>query len=251
MFRFPSVLLSRRHCRRKLSTTTTSQPLELPLSHPIYLIWGSNTGVGKTLVSAGIAASSLLSSPSPVKFHYLKPLQTGFPSDSDSRFVFNKLFHLRNRTTPCIALSASLRVLNASRAAATENDQTSFSADGERSASSELVCKTLYAWEEAVSPHLAAEREGFVVKDSVVLETLRRCFRDVVESGVGKERSEVMCIVETAGGVASPGPSGSLQCDLYRCEFQPFLSFCSNTCRFSFDETIFRSMYLVRCLKFC
>lgn len=102
-----------------------------------------------------------------------------------------------------------------------------------------------------MSPHLAAEREGFVVKDSVVLETLRRCFRDVVESGVGKERSEVMCIVETAGGVASPGPSGSLQCDLYRCEFQPFLSFCLNTCRFSFDETIFRSMYLVRCLKFC
>ncbi|EEF27301.1 hypothetical protein RCOM_0247860, partial [Ricinus communis] len=24
------------------------------------------------------------------------------------------------------------------------------------------------------------------------------------------------CIVETAGGVASPGPSGTLQCDLYR-----------------------------------
>lgn len=82
--------------------------------------------------------------------------------------------------------------------------------------SSELICKTLYAWEEAVSPHLAAEREGFVVEDSAVLGTLQRCFRDVVESGVGKERSEVLCIVETAGGVASPGPSGSLQCDLYR-----------------------------------
>ncbi|PWA92862.1 Aminotransferase class-III [Artemisia annua] len=39
----------------------------------------------------------------------------------------------------------------------------------------ELVCKTMYAWKEAISPHLA-----------------------------------------TAGGVASPGASGSLQCDLYR-----------------------------------
>ncbi|GAU21001.1 hypothetical protein TSUD_201500 [Trifolium subterraneum] len=77
MYRFPTVLLSRHLHRRKLSTTT-SQPLQLPLSHPIYTIWGSNTGVGKTLVSAGIAASSLLSSHSPVKFHYLKPLQTGF-----------------------------------------------------------------------------------------------------------------------------------------------------------------------------
>lgn len=89
----------------------------------------------------------------------------------------------------------------------------------EGSGSSELICKTLYAWEEAVSPHLAAEREDFAVKDSVVLESLHRCFREVVKSGVGKERSEVMCVVETAGGVASPGPSGSLQCDLYRCVF--------------------------------
>lgn len=67
-----------------------------------------------------------------------------------------------------------------------------------------------------MSPHLAAEREGLVVKDSAVLETLGECLEDVVECGAGKERSEVLCVVETAGGVASPGPSGSLQCDLYR-----------------------------------
>jgi dethiobiotin synthetase/adenosylmethionine--8-amino-7-oxononanoate aminotransferase len=77
----------------------------------------------------------------------------------------------------------------------------------------------LYAWEEAVSPHLAVDLEGYVVKDSVVLETLHKCFREVSESGVDKERSEVLCVVETAGGVASPGPSGSLQCDLYRCVY--------------------------------
>lgn len=85
------------------------------------------------------------------------------------------------------------------------------------STSSELICRTLYAWDEAVSPHLAAEREGYIVEDSAVLESLQLCFREVVESGVDKERSEVLCIVETAGGVASPGSSGSLQCDLYRC----------------------------------
>ncbi|XP_027331712.1 bifunctional dethiobiotin synthetase/7,8-diamino-pelargonic acid aminotransferase, mitochondrial isoform X2 [Abrus precatorius] len=214
MYRFPSVLLSRRLHRRKLSYTS-SQPLHLPLSHPIYFIWGSNTGVGKTLVSAGIAASYLLSSPSPSQFHYLKPLQTGFPSDSDSRFVFNKVRQLSLFRNPRIPFSASLRVLNVSPVV-TEINSLSSSAAEEGVGSSELVCKTLYAWEEAVSPHLAAEREGLVVKDSVVLETLHRCFGDVVKSGADKERSEVLCVVETAGGVASPGPSGSLQCNLYR-----------------------------------
>ncbi|KAG4959075.1 hypothetical protein JHK87_035708 [Glycine soja] len=213
MFRFPSVLLSRRLHRRELSSSTTSHPPSLPLSHPIYLIWGSNTGVGKTLVSAGIAAAFLLSSPTPSQFHYLKPLQTGFPSDSDSRFVFNKLRQLSLIRNPHIPLSASHRVINVSPAVTASNPLAGEEGVGPPP---ELLCKTLYAWEEAVSPHLAAEREGLVVKDSAVLETLGECLEDVVECGAGKERSEVLCVVETAGGVASPGPSGSLQCDLYR-----------------------------------
>lgn len=87
----------------------------------------------------------------------------------------------------------------------------------EDSSVSELVCKTLFAWEEAVSPHLAAEREsGRVVGDSKVIETLGKCLRDGLESEIERGKREILCIVETAGGVASPGPSGSLQCDLYR-----------------------------------
>ena len=31
------------------------------------------------------------------------------------------------------------------------------------------------------------------------------------------EGGEVWKVLETAGGVASPGASGTLQCDLYRC----------------------------------
>lgn len=94
---------------------------------------------------------------------------------------------------------------------------------GEGNGCSELICKTMYAWEEAVSPHLAAERESGTVEDSVVLETLHRCFGDMLEGRAGKGKSEVLCVVETAGGVASPGPSGSLQCDLYRyCSYSYF-----------------------------
>eukprot|EP00967_Tisochrysis_lutea_P055889 scaffold70434_cov18-Tisochrysis_lutea.AAC.1 len=56
----------------------------LPLDSPSYLIWGANTGVGKTLVSVGLAhAAQRLKVP----FLYLKPVQTGFPADSDARLV--------------------------------------------------------------------------------------------------------------------------------------------------------------------
>lgn len=77
---------------------------------------------------------------------------------------------------------------------------------------SKLVCKTMYAWGDAVSPHLAAERENGAVEDSALLEMVQRC----LEIGAGKEKMDHFCVVETAGGVASPGPSGSLQCDLFR-----------------------------------
>lgn len=90
--------------------------------------------------------------------------------------------------------------------------------EGGSGAVSELVCKTLYAWREAVSPHLAAERESGVVEDAVVMDTLHKCLRVELEGGRdARKEMDVFCVVESAGGVASPGPSGSLQCDLYRC----------------------------------
>lgn len=92
--------------------------------------------------------------------------------------------------------------------------------EGAGVAASELICKTLYAWREAISPHLAAEREGGAVPDKVLLEFLGRFL------GIGSEdeqgKMDVLSVVETAGGVASPGPSGTLQCDLYRLVRTPF-----------------------------
>lgn len=77
---------------------------------------------------------------------------------------------------------------------------------------SKLVCKTMYGWKEALSPHLVAERENARVEDDELLGMLKGCFGSESES----EKGEILCVIETAGGVASPGPSGSLQCDLYR-----------------------------------
>ncbi|KAM3762418.1 hypothetical protein ACB098_01G343900 [Castanea mollissima] len=227
-----------RHIKH-LSTTAHSQ-LHVPLNHPTFLVWASNTSLGKTLVSTGLAASSLLNPiPKPRKFLYLKPIQTGFPTDSDSSFVFHRLSRLsllRRHNLPHFSLFSSNHILKASFPAANSAlgqeisetphsgmrdlgyyEETKAEGDVGGGAASQLVCKTLYAWREAVSPHLAAERESGVVEDAAVLELLQKCLRFELEGGEDKRKeTEIFCVVETAGGVASPGPSGSLQCDLYR-----------------------------------
>ena len=38
--------------------TTSSSSICLPLMMPVYMMWGANTDVGKTLVSAGLAAAT-------------------------------------------------------------------------------------------------------------------------------------------------------------------------------------------------
>ncbi|KAK9275394.1 hypothetical protein L1049_022658 [Liquidambar formosana] len=236
------------HHLRVLSTTTPSPPppppppptLELPLCHPTYIIWGSNTGIGKTLVSTGLAAASILS-PSPTKFIYIKPIQTGFPDDSDSRYVHRKISEIFLHRNPPISLFAANHALKVSLPAAKavlggefESEEGKKCESGLRDlgwyderrmggeegvvAKSELICKTMYAWKEAISPHLAAEKEGGAVKDLAVLEMLQSCLGIGLEGGGEgkKNKVDVWSVIETAGGVASPGPSGSLQCDLYR-----------------------------------
>ncbi|KAG9148741.1 hypothetical protein Leryth_013422 [Lithospermum erythrorhizon] len=338
MFLSPSPLLSafrHRHpliLRRRLHSPPPDLPY--PLTHPIYTIWASNTSLGKTLVSAGLSISFLIS-PNQIspnnnnrrkKFVYLKPVQTGFPDDSDSRCVYRKFseYFLNNR--PDLSVFASNYVIKSSVKASeavlgfggrsgsdlrgggvnyrgrklgggfgsengsdsvfdsnpvvkgfvkapeavlgfgvgggSENGSSSglvsnnvlnasVPADGsglvfgggsenggnlregvvdlgfyeERKlegvsgtsgTNAELICKTMYGWKDAVSPHLAVEREGAFVEDYEVLETLKRCLWESSGFGYGEGEVDVMCVVETAGGVTSPGPSGSLQCDLFR-----------------------------------
>ncbi|XP_031482590.1 bifunctional dethiobiotin synthetase/7,8-diamino-pelargonic acid aminotransferase, mitochondrial isoform X2 [Nymphaea colorata] len=222
------------------SISTPSLGLEMALSHPVYTVWGSNTGVGKTLVSAGLATAVLCpaSRPScPSTFLYVKPVQTGFPDDSDSRFVFRKTCEFFLHQRPKTSLFASNQAVKSSVVAAkrlpdlsiderTGNDSglrelCSFEERRMCGADSptdgfELVCKTLYGWKEAVSPHLAAEKEGGVVSDEELIDSLQKCLHlHYVDGDFGSE-ARMWSVIETAGGVASPGPSGSLQCDIYR-----------------------------------
>ncbi|KAI3709119.1 hypothetical protein L2E82_38878 [Cichorium intybus] len=248
MFQHPSFLFThsrhflhrRRHHYRHLSTPPLLHrflsTISHTLSHPIYTIWAANTGLGKTLVSTGLAASSILSSStSPSKLVYIKPLQTGFPHDSDSAFLYRKIPQILLHRNPQSTLLASNQTLNVSIPAAKLKVGINLSDEGQSSKNgfgdfgyyeekklgngeevgSELICKTMYAWKEPISPHLAAEREAANVEDSDVLALLKRCLEIGVGSN-GNGGNTVMSLVETAGGVASPGSSGSLQCDLYR-----------------------------------
>ncbi|OEL16248.1 Bifunctional dethiobiotin synthetase/7,8-diamino-pelargonic acid aminotransferase, mitochondrial [Dichanthelium oligosanthes] len=210
------------HARRRLHSSAAGA--SVPLSTPTFAIFGANTGVGKTLVSAGLAAALLDShSPSISAVSYLKPLQTGYPADSDARFVFAKtpaLLRASSSYPRATRLVASCRTLFPSPAVGAEAEPlhqsqekvVAYGGDGAAEETKVLACRTVYAWREPVSPHLAAEREGMAAGDDDVRECVEQW---LLEEGVG-EGGEVWKVLETAGGVASPGASGRLQCDLYR-----------------------------------
>ncbi|KAF4556261.1 Aminotransferase class-III-like protein 3 [Elsinoe fawcettii] len=71
--------------------------------------------------------------------------------------------------------------------------------------------KTLFKWEQPVSPHLAARYGGPPHADGDILTAVHEAI--VAEASDGDAR---WALIETAGGVLSPGPSGTLQADLYR-----------------------------------
>ncbi|KAK3291052.1 pyridoxal phosphate-dependent transferase [Chaetomium fimeti] len=75
----------------------------------------------------------------------------------------------------------------------------------------EIDTKTLFQYELAVSPHIAAQASGQpIASDEGVLVEVSKAAARQASRGPG------WLFVETAGGVHSPSPSGSTQADLYR-----------------------------------
>ncbi|KAL4945114.1 hypothetical protein BDV06DRAFT_55713 [Aspergillus oleicola] len=73
------------------------------------------------------------------------------------------------------------------------------------------LTKCLYQFDEPVSPHIAAQQKNFTIpRDDEILSSVHRTLSNWADNGVG------FALVETAGGVHSPGPNGNSQADLYR-----------------------------------
>ncbi|KAJ5123112.1 hypothetical protein N7448_009209 [Penicillium atrosanguineum] len=70
------------------------------------------------------------------------------------------------------------------------------------------LTKCLYQFDEPVSPHIAAKLKS--ISDDDLLSSIHKTLSDWARSEID------FALVETAGGVHSPGPNGNSQADLYR-----------------------------------
>lgn len=147
------------------------------------MIFGSSTDVGKTIISAGLSIAALRSNR---KVCYIKPVQTG---DMDEYFM---QFYTNPRGT------------------------------------SDIFVRTLQHWKPAMSPHLAAWHDSEIspIADQDLLNNLQREIKAFVDSSrlsntkdlkkenlkkeIKKEnKKKLFTVVETAGGVLSPGNNQS------------------------------------------
>ncbi|KAF2009966.1 PLP-dependent transferase [Aaosphaeria arxii CBS 175.79] len=75
---------------------------------------------------------------------------------------------------------------------------------------------TLFQFDDPVSPHVAARRFGHVPTDGAVLARLNAELDKIAHATPKQQGFKDITFVETAGGVLSPGPSGTPQADIYR-----------------------------------
>ncbi|KAL1998072.1 hypothetical protein VTN02DRAFT_88 [Thermoascus thermophilus] len=74
-----------------------------------------------------------------------------------------------------------------------------------------IVTSCPYRFDEPVSPHIAArQKTNTIARDDEILHTVRQTLSAWADDGMR------FALVETAGGVHSPGPNGNSQADLYR-----------------------------------
>ncbi|KAF2651454.1 PLP-dependent transferase [Lophiostoma macrostomum CBS 122681] len=73
----------------------------------------------------------------------------------------------------------------------------------------------LFQFKKPVSPHIAAREEQFIPSDQHVIQRLVAKL-NADAHGAKNRASWAFTIVETAGGVLSPGPSGTPQADIFR-----------------------------------
>ena len=158
-----------------------------------HLIFGANTDVGKTIVSAGLVRAASAEQSKKSTF-YLKPLQTGVSDEStgDGDADFVKRVVLDSKRLNC---SSNL-----------------------------LHCQTLFKWNAPVSPHLASRNESKPVSDNDVLSSVQQALSEyhgttIVETA-GGALSPSSCSPLNQAPFHAHGTSSSwgwsTQADLYK-----------------------------------
>ena len=185
----------------------------LPLAGAAYVVWGAGTDVGKTLISAAICnfigrAGSAPGVPGNAVFYY-KPVQTGFPEDSDADNVAS------------VCGGHTEFGDHAGQLLAVSGDVADFPemVDMDPSLKLDVTARTEFAWSHPVSPHLAVKMEGRAVTDEQLVSTMLQqlaSYSSEMALRTGGDHSKTYTLVETAGAVNSPAPSGRSQGDVYR-----------------------------------
>ena len=80
---------------------------------------------------------------------------------------------------------------------------------------SDIFLRTLNYWQPGISPHLAAKSDTTKVSDLALVKNLRNEINEFSSNSASLPK-RLFTVVETAGGVLSPGPNGTLQADIYR-----------------------------------
>ncbi|KAH6032501.1 hypothetical protein HBI54_211370 [Parastagonospora nodorum] len=75
---------------------------------------------------------------------------------------------------------------------------------------------TLFKFDDAVSPHVAARKAARIPADEHINQILAKHLQDEADAIAAQQDAMGVALIETAGGVLSPGPSGTPQADLFR-----------------------------------
>ena len=193
------------------------------VSYPAFQVWGSNTAVGKTLVSGGVINAAAKSSSSSCL--YLKPVQTGFPEDSDAQFVADCVHSGESESG---GSSIKRRVTTGAHAAKCRSVSTETTTTSDMTTDDTTItnvwCHTEFAWKIAAGPHIAEKLEGRPVTDEDVVNAVRNRLEEFYNNDTNNNNNNKFALVETAGGVASPSSSGNLQSNvLARCRLPAIL----------------------------
>ena len=163
------------------------QQLAFSPNHRTHLIFGANTDVGKTIVSAGLiraattAAATAAAATTSARglVHYVKPLQCGI--GSDATFVRRHAGLLWNEDVELVKEEHHLyhpRLL--------------------------LTTQVLFQWDTPESPHAASIRERRPCSDAQVLRELYEQLVLQQQQQRTTKTTTTCCYIETAGGVLSP-----------------------------------------------